>query len=185
MTSLLGCPDSGLNCRSHSSRLAPCAGMAHASEQARTHQVANSAGELREDTGATPLRRRAETRTSVSWESSGGWQRMAETGLPAGHSRPKALELEPDSMRLERPRLQGPARHELRSRTLRDWDGDDTGRCRILLLTSGLGHGHVRAAQAIEAALPDSATVRTLDLWSLMHAGVAQEIGRASCRERG
>jgi processive 1,2-diacylglycerol beta-glucosyltransferase len=79
-------------------------------------------------------------------------------------------------MRLERSRLQGPARHELLSRTLRDWDGDDAGRCRILLLTSGLGHGHVRAAQAIEAALPDSATVHTLDLWSLMHAGVAQAV---------
>ena len=43
--------------------------------------------------------------------------------------------------------------HGLLSRTLRDWDGDDAGRRRILLLTSGLGLGHVRAAQAIEAAL--------------------------------
>jgi processive 1,2-diacylglycerol beta-glucosyltransferase len=84
---------------------------------------------------------------------------------------------------LERSRSQASAlhgRHELLSRTLRDWDGDDAGRCRILLLTSGLGLGHVRAAQAIEAAidaaLSDSATVHTLDLWSLMHAGVAQAV---------
>ena len=82
---------------------------------------------------------------------------------------------------LERSRSQVPARqHELLSRTLRDWDGDDASRCRILLLTSGLGLGHVRAAQAIEAAidaaLSESATVHTLDLWSLMHPGVAQAV---------
>jgi processive 1,2-diacylglycerol beta-glucosyltransferase len=46
-------------------------------------------------------------------------------------------------------------------------------RPRILLLTSGLGLGHVRAAQATEAALADYADVRTLDLWSLMNPGVA------------
>ena len=80
-------------------------------------------------------------------------------------------------MRLDRSRIPDPrARHELFSRALGDWDGDDAGRCRILLLTSGLGLGHVRAAQAIEAALDDSATVRTLDLWSLMHPGVAQAV---------
>jgi processive 1,2-diacylglycerol beta-glucosyltransferase len=80
-------------------------------------------------------------------------------------------------MRLERSRLQPPsARQELLSRTLQDWDRDDSGRSRILLLTSGLGHGHVRAAQAIEAALCDRTEVRTLDLWSLMHAGVAQAV---------
>jgi processive 1,2-diacylglycerol beta-glucosyltransferase len=81
-------------------------------------------------------------------------------------------------MRLERSRSHASAPHELLSRTLGDWDRDDAGRCRILLLTSGLGLGHVRAAQAIEAAIEaarsDSATVHTLDLWSLMHAGVAQ-----------
>jgi processive 1,2-diacylglycerol beta-glucosyltransferase len=69
-----------------------------------------------------------------------------------------------------------PARHELLRRTLRHWDRDDSGRSRILLLTSGLGLGHVRAAQAIEAALGERAEVRTLDLWSLMHAGVAQAV---------
>jgi UDP-N-acetylglucosamine:LPS N-acetylglucosamine transferase len=83
-------------------------------------------------------------------------------------------------MRLERSRSQDLARQGLVSRALRDWDGDDAGRYRILLLTSGLGLGHVRAAQAIEAAidatLSDSATVHTLDLWSLMHAGVAQAV---------
>jgi processive 1,2-diacylglycerol beta-glucosyltransferase len=82
-------------------------------------------------------------------------------------------------MRLERSRSQDLARQGLLSRALRDWDGDG-GRCRILLLTSGLGLGHVRAAQAIEAALDaslnDSATVHTLDLWSLMHPGVAQAV---------
>jgi hypothetical protein len=83
-------------------------------------------------------------------------------------------------MRLERSRSQDLARQGVVSRALRDWDGDDAGRYRILLLTSGLGLGHVRAAQAIEAAidatLSDSATVHTLDLWSLMHAGVAQAV---------
>ncbi|HKS53860.1 MAG TPA: hypothetical protein VJS12_01175 [Steroidobacteraceae bacterium] len=83
-------------------------------------------------------------------------------------------------MRLERSRSQDLARQGLLSRALRDWDGDDAGHRRILLLTSGLGLGHVRAAQAIEAALDatlsDSATVHTLDLWSLMHAGVAQAV---------
>lgn len=80
-------------------------------------------------------------------------------------------------MRLERSQSQlDSARHELLGRTLRDWDRDDSGRCRILLLTSGLGLGHVRAAQAIEAAVRDSAEVHTLDLWSLMHAGVARAV---------
>jgi hypothetical protein len=53
--------------------------------------------------------------------------------------------------------------------------GHDSSR-RVLLLTSGLGLGHVRAAQAIEAALRDCAEVHTLDLWSLMNAGVARVI---------
>lgn len=53
-------------------------------------------------------------------------------------------------------------------------DGDDASQQRILLLTSGLGFGHVRAAQAIEAALRDSVEVLTLDLWSLMNSGVAR-----------
>jgi processive 1,2-diacylglycerol beta-glucosyltransferase len=79
-------------------------------------------------------------------------------------------------MRLERPRSPDPAARHVLSRVLGDWDGDDAGRRRILLLTSGLGLGHVRAAQAIEAALDGSATVRTLDLWSLMHPGVAQAV---------
>src|SRR5262245_31515338 len=54
--------------------------------------------------------------------------------------------------------------------------GRDPGRPRILLLTSGLGLGHVRAAQAIDSALQDGAHVRTLDLWSLMNPGVAGAI---------
>src|SRR5690606_29448982 len=49
-------------------------------------------------------------------------------------------------------------------------------RPRVLLLTSGLGLGHVRAAQAIDAALQDGAQVDTIDLWSLMNDGVARAI---------
>jgi processive 1,2-diacylglycerol beta-glucosyltransferase len=47
---------------------------------------------------------------------------------------------------------------------------------RILLLTSSLGSGHLRAAQAVEAALlarTPGAQVRTLDFWSLMDEKVA------------
>ncbi|HJY36922.1 MAG TPA: hypothetical protein VJ299_05630, partial [Steroidobacteraceae bacterium] len=81
-----------------------------------------------------------------------------------------------DRSRSQDSSLHDHERQQLLRRTLRDWDGDDSGRRRILLLTSGLGLGHVRAAQAIEAALADSVTVHTLDLWSLMHAGVAQAV---------
>jgi processive 1,2-diacylglycerol beta-glucosyltransferase len=49
--------------------------------------------------------------------------------------------------------------------------GDST---RVLLLTSGLGCGHVRAAQAIEAAFPRHVEVANIDLWSLMNPGVAR-----------
>jgi UDP-N-acetylglucosamine:LPS N-acetylglucosamine transferase len=52
----------------------------------------------------------------------------------------------------------------------------DPPRWRVLLLTSGLGLGHVRAAQAIEAALRPEADVATLDLWSLMNPGAARAI---------
>jgi len=55
-------------------------------------------------------------------------------------------------------------------------DGDAHEHSRILLLTSGLGLGHVRAAQAVEAALRERAEVFTLDLWSLMNAGVARAV---------
>ena len=47
---------------------------------------------------------------------------------------------------------------------------------RVLLLTSGLGLGHVRAAQAVAAALHDQAQVATVDFWSLMNAGAARAI---------
>lgn len=47
---------------------------------------------------------------------------------------------------------------------------------RVLLLTSGLGLGHVRAAQAIEAALARAAQVQTLDFWSLMNPHIAGAI---------
>lgn len=47
---------------------------------------------------------------------------------------------------------------------------------RVLLLTSGLGLGHVRAAQAIAAALEGAAEVQTLDFWSLMNPHIAGAI---------
>jgi UDP-N-acetylglucosamine:LPS N-acetylglucosamine transferase len=49
-------------------------------------------------------------------------------------------------------------------------------RPRVLLLTSTLGSGHVRAAQAVELALRERApraSIRTLDFWSLMDDKVA------------
>lgn len=54
---------------------------------------------------------------------------------------------------------------------------------RVLLLTSGLGYGHVRAAQGVEAALLQrSAAVQTLDLWSLMNPGAASIIQKTYLR---
>ena len=50
---------------------------------------------------------------------------------------------------------------------------------RVLLLTSTLGSGHLRAAQAIEASLRErspTATVQMLDFWSLPDAHVAQTL---------
>lgn len=52
----------------------------------------------------------------------------------------------------------------------------DGPRPRVLLLTSGLGLGHVRAAQAVAAALQDQAEVATVDFWSLMNDGAARAI---------
>ena len=61
-----------------------------------------------------------------------------------------------------------------RRRSLRRPDDSTKYLPRVLLLTSGLGFGHVRAAQAIEAALiQQSVPVKTLDLWSLMNPDVA------------
>lgn len=51
----------------------------------------------------------------------------------------------------------------------------------MLLLTSGLGSGHVRAAEAVAAAvhrLEPGANLRQLDFWSLMNPGVAATIKR-------
>ncbi len=56
---------------------------------------------------------------------------------------------------------------------------------RVLLLTSTLGSGHLRAAQAIEAALlvrSPTPTVQTIDFWSLMDAGVAQTVRQTYLR---
>jgi len=75
-------------------------------------------------------------------------------------------------MRFEQTELQQQA---ARLSFLRDAPSADRGG-RILLLTSGLGLGHVRAAQAIESALGDSAVVRTVDFWSLINPGVASAI---------
>ncbi len=54
--------------------------------------------------------------------------------------------------------------------------GPDAAGPRILVLTSGLGYGHIRAAEAIRLALlqyAPGATVQVIDWWSLMNAGVA------------
>jgi hypothetical protein len=75
-------------------------------------------------------------------------------------------------MRFEQTQLQEPA---ARLKFIPDAPGADT-RCRVLLLTSGLGLGHVRAAEAIETALCDSAQVGTIDFWSLINPGVASAI---------
>src|SRR5690242_17573740 len=54
---------------------------------------------------------------------------------------------------------------------------------RVLLLASGLGYGHVRAAQAIEAALlQHSIQVQSLDLWTLMHSGAASIVHQTYLR---
>jgi UDP-N-acetylglucosamine:LPS N-acetylglucosamine transferase len=69
----------------------------------------------------------------------------------------------------------------------RAWPGPRTAR-RVLLLTSGLGSGHVRAAQAIEAAwraADPQATLRTIDFWSLMDPGVADAIQQGYLRLAG
>jgi UDP-N-acetylglucosamine:LPS N-acetylglucosamine transferase len=56
---------------------------------------------------------------------------------------------------------------------------------RLLLLTSTLGWGHLRAAQAVEAALQERSPapmVQMLDFWSLMDAGVAQTVRQTYLR---
>jgi processive 1,2-diacylglycerol beta-glucosyltransferase len=56
---------------------------------------------------------------------------------------------------------------------------------RVLLLTSTLGSGHLRAAQAVEAALLERSPtpiVKTIDFWSLMDAGVAQTVRQTYMR---
>lgn len=66
----------------------------------------------------------------------------------------------------------------------RAWPGSETAR-RVLLLTTGLGSGHVRAAKAIEeawCAADPQARVHTLDFWSLMDPGVADVIQQSYLR---
>ncbi|MCE3286019.1 MAG: processive 1,2-diacylglycerol beta-glucosyltransferase [Steroidobacteraceae bacterium] len=61
--------------------------------------------------------------------------------------------------------------------SLRAWGSEQAPR--VLLLTSGLGCGHLRAAEAVEQALlrlAPGATVRQLDFWTLMNPGVAAAI---------
>ncbi len=56
---------------------------------------------------------------------------------------------------------------------------------RIWLMTSSLGSGHLRAAQALEAALLERSPppiVQTIDFWSLMDPGVAQTIRQTYLR---
>jgi UDP-N-acetylglucosamine:LPS N-acetylglucosamine transferase len=49
-------------------------------------------------------------------------------------------------------------------------------RPRVLMMTSGLGLGHVRAAHAIEKALEGEAELATIDFWSLINPGIAGAI---------
>lgn len=59
------------------------------------------------------------------------------------------------------------------------------GAPRVMLLTSGLGTGHVRAAQAVEVALRSRApgcTISTIDFWSLIDADVTRAIQRTYLR---
>ena len=61
--------------------------------------------------------------------------------------------------------------------------GDRSAADRILILTSGLGFGHVRAAQAIEAALlQQQVHVQILDLWSLINPGATSIIHQTYLR---
>jgi UDP-N-acetylglucosamine:LPS N-acetylglucosamine transferase len=56
---------------------------------------------------------------------------------------------------------------------------------RVLLLTSTLGAGHLRAAQAVETAMRrrlPQATIETLDFWSLMDRQVAYAVRQAYLR---
>lgn len=72
--------------------------------------------------------------------------------------------------------------HALSPRTR---DGDRATPHRILLFTSSLGSGHMRATQAIEHAIRERmphATVRTLDFWSLMDDKVAWAVRTAYLR---
>jgi processive 1,2-diacylglycerol beta-glucosyltransferase len=55
----------------------------------------------------------------------------------------------------------------------------------VLLLTSELGLGHAQAARAVALAILErapAASVRTLDLWSLMHASVAASVRQTYLR---
>ena len=77
-------------------------------------------------------------------------------------------------MRIDIPPWQSrPVRSDPRFEASEAHPGAAPRRPRVLLLTSGLGLGHVRAAQAIEAALRETAHVRTLDFWSLVNPGAA------------
>jgi len=64
-------------------------------------------------------------------------------------------------------------------------DGSLRAAPRVLLLTSTLGSGHLRAAQAIECALQQrspSPIVHTIDFWSLMDAEVAHTVRQTYLR---
>jgi processive 1,2-diacylglycerol beta-glucosyltransferase len=84
------------------------------------------------------------------------------------------MRTESSQTNLSSRRLTPPLRKKSRRESPRD---------RVLLLTSGLGHGHVRAAQAVEAALLQrSFDVRILDLWSLMNPGAASIVHQTYLR---
>lgn len=81
-------------------------------------------------------------------------------------------------MRLDQPRSAG--QQQTREALVFSADDEPVSHggppLRVLLMTSGLGLGHVRAAQAVAAALQDRAEVATVDFWSLMNAGAARAI---------
>src|SRR4051812_11698854 len=84
------------------------------------------------------------------------------------------MRIESSQTNLPFRRLAPPLRKKSRRSAPRD---------RVLLLTSGLGHGHVRAAQAVEAALLQRSTdVQIIDLWSLMNPGAASIVHQTYLR---
>lgn len=109
----------------------------------------------------------------------GAWNRRPIWGIERSnvHCTPGRARTSEDGMRLDLPRSGSQLTREA---PLFSADDElilrDGPRLRVLLLTSGLGLGHVRAAQAVAAALRDQADIATVDFWSLMNAGAARAL---------